>query len=49
MRRIIAMTANAIQGDREECLAVGMANYVTRPIRLDALVQALSGVPAQPQ
>jgi signal transduction histidine kinase/DNA-binding response OmpR family regulator len=42
--RIIAMTANAMQGDREECLAAGMDDYVTKPIRVDALVQALNQV-----
>jgi PAS domain S-box-containing protein len=40
-QRIIAMTANAMQGDRERCMAAGMDGYIAKPIRPDALIDAL--------
>ena len=36
-----ATTAGAMQGDREACLAAGMDDHVTKPIRVDALVESL--------
>jgi CheY-like chemotaxis protein len=45
--RIVAMTANAMQGDREMCLEAGMDDYLTKPIRVDRLVEALNAVPAR--
>ncbi|MBD2461303.1 response regulator [Oscillatoria sp. FACHB-1407] len=38
---IIAMTANAMQGDREECFHAGMSDYISKPIRPERLIAAL--------
>jgi len=45
--RIVAMTANAMQGDQEMCISAGMDDYLTKPIRVERLVEALHNVPAR--
>jgi CheY-like chemotaxis protein len=38
---IVAMTASAIRGDKEKCLTVGMNDYLTKPIQIEALQRTL--------
>ena len=39
---IVALTANAMQGDEEECRQAGMDDYLSKPIKLEDLVSVLA-------
>ena len=46
--RIVALTANALQGDREACLAAGMDDYITKPVKIQDIAASIHRLFAKP-
>ncbi len=46
-QRVYAMTAHAMTGDREKCLAIGMNGYLTKPLQMEELRKVLAEIEAE--